>query len=227
MVISRSLADAPDFLVSRATSLLLSTAADLLFAPASSSTHHQVASPIRLCMSCQRAQAAPSMHARVNTLHLLLRVGPTKEARARQHARAHLPGETPARGALLRRQHVTNGHMTATRRAVHAQAERVRVLECLQALGHGLPRNPRGSAALSVVETVTGTFCLGSASALWHVGVRGMALPCACRLASHASDAPALRPASCFLLPACATPGCALLAVRSPARMLGHRGGKC
>jgi hypothetical protein len=38
------------------------------------------------------------------------------------------------------------------------QAERVGVLECLQALGRALPRNPRGASALSVVETVTGIF---------------------------------------------------------------------
>ena len=56
MVISRSLADAPDFLVSRATSLLLSTAADLLFAPASSSTHHQVAPYVFACLVSEHKQ---------------------------------------------------------------------------------------------------------------------------------------------------------------------------
>ena len=40
----------------------------------------------------------------------------------------------------------------------YIQAERVGVLECLQALGRALPRNPRGAPALSVVETVTGMF---------------------------------------------------------------------
>jgi hypothetical protein len=40
----------------------------------------------------------------------------------------------------------------------YTQAERVGVLECLQALGRALPRKPLGAPALSVVETVTGIF---------------------------------------------------------------------